>query len=162
MGILDRFRSARRTPDADIGDGFWVAEAVAMQRSIEAALDPWERAAGPLPVQLDLESGPDGRVIVVWRNRIVGFAPPDQVATLGAQLAAARTALTVRGDLHRLGSVWRLWAGPRPTSAPPDPDPGIDRLPPPPLTVFGLRVDSLAEPSPPTPPAPTPPGSTPA
>ena len=156
MGILDRFR-ARRPAPADLTVGFWVAEAVAMQRSIEAALAPWERADGPFPVDLSFEAGPDGRVLVVWRNRIVGFAPDAAAPALLDRLADGPAALGVRGELYRHGSVRRLWAGPRPASGlPPVPDPGLDHLPAPPVTVFGLRVDSLVEPTrDPVPPATT-------
>ena len=158
MGILDRFRSGRRRAAADLAAGFWAAEAVAMQRSIEAALAPWERADGPFPVELALEAGPDGRVLVVWRNRIVGFAPDAAAPALLDRLAEGPVALTVRGDLFRHGSVRRLWVGPRPASGlPPVPDPGLDHLPAPPVTVFGLRVDSLVEPTRPEPARPAPP-----
>lgn len=127
-----------------------------MQRPIEAALAPWERADGPFPVELDLEAGPDGRVLVIWRNRIVGFAPDAAAPALLAQLAAGATVLTVRGDLYRHEAVRRLWIGPRPASGrPPLPGPGLDHLAAPPVTVFGLRVDSLVEPTRPEPAPPT-------
>lgn len=158
MGFLDRFRTSRRPAPADLAEGFWAAEAVAMQRPIQAALAAWERGDGPFPVELSLEAGPDGRVLVIWRNRIVGFAPDDAAPAVLAQLAAGPTALTVHGDLHRHGSVRRLWVGPRPASGTlPVPDPGLDHLAAPPVTVFGLRVDSLVEPTRPEPARPAPP-----
>lgn len=141
MGFLERLRLSRPEVTADVGDGFWVTEATALQRSIVGALGMGERRSPPAEILLRFDSVPNGSVVVVWRNRNVGFVPSSHASSLREQLSAAHPAkLTVRGDLYQHDGLWRLWAGPRSESDPPAPDPGIDTMAAPPVTILGIPV----------------------
>jgi len=137
----------RRRPEvpADVGAGFCAAEAPAMQRSILAALGLGERpAAAVVPARMHVERGADERLVLVWRNVIVGFVPADAVGTLDAALeAAGDAALVVQGCVHRTDGTWRVWVGDVPAEGfPPVPD-GLDTLPAPELTILGVPVRRL-------------------
>ncbi|SFB22699.1 hypothetical protein [Cellulomonas marina] len=129
---------------ADLVEGFAVTEAVALQTALVGALRPAERASGAaVPAELVLEAGLDGRVVVVWRNAVVGFVPPARERELAVRVAGAgRALLTVAGAVHRDGpsGPWRVWAGPVPPAGFPRPAPDEDRLAPPPRRVLGIPL----------------------
>ncbi|MBO0925386.1 hypothetical protein J1G44_12960 [Cellulomonas sp. zg-ZUI199] len=137
----------RRRPDvpADVTAGFCAAEAPAMQRSILAALGMGDRPApARVPARLVVEHGADDRLVLVWRNVIVGFVPADAAPPLAAALAAAGDAsLVVPGVAHRSDGTWRVWVGDVPDDGfPPVPD-DLDTLPPPEQTILGVPVRRL-------------------
>lgn len=137
----------RRRPEvaADVPVGFCAAEAPAMQRSILAALGLGDRpAAAVVPARLHVEHGADERLVLVWRNVIVGFVPADASPPLRAALEAAGGAsLVVRGAVHRADGTWRVWVGEVPADGfPPVPD-GLDTLAAPELTILGVPVRRL-------------------
>jgi len=116
-----------------------------MQRSILAALGLGERPAPALvPARLEVVRGADERLVLVWRNVIVGFVPPDAAPTLAAGLEAAGGAsLVVRGTVHRTDGVWRVWVGEVPADGFP-PVPGdLDTLAEPTPTILGVPVRRL-------------------
>ncbi|HLV04165.1 hypothetical protein [uncultured Georgenia sp.] len=143
MRIFDR---RRRPPvPADVGAGFWVAEARGLQRAIGFALTAAERAATTAPATLQLSPGLEGRVVVQWRNHIVGFVPPAHAASLRAQLAAADGAeLVVEGHVVHHDGLWRIWAGPDLPADPPPPD-DDGEVEPPPTTIFGIALPGRRE-----------------
>lgn len=129
-----------RRPDpriAQIDVGFWCAEAAALQRAITQALgrvgDRDEVGA-----QLEFSAGTEGRVVVAWRRRIVGFVPADPADRLRPQLrAAAPAVLMAEGRVVHRDGLWRVWVGPPPDDAlPPEYPP--DELAPPPVTLLGF------------------------
>ncbi len=137
----------RRRPEvpAHVEDGFSAAEAPAMQRSILEALGLGDRPApAVVPARLRVEGGADGRLVLVWRNVIVGFVPPGATAPLAAQLAAAGDAtLVAPGAVHHVDGTWRVWVGAVPTGGfPPVPE-GLDTLAPPETTILGVPVRRL-------------------
>ncbi|MBD8063329.1 hypothetical protein [Oceanitalea stevensii] len=136
MRLFDRWRSAE--VPADVGAGFWAAEAAAMQRAIVTALAGAERArSGAVPARLELSPGAEGRVVVVWRNVIVGFVPPDRAAPLRDQLAAAgKGTLVAPGSVVELGGQRRMWVG----EGEPVGEPPADELAAPPTTIFGIHL----------------------
>ncbi|WP_309135396.1 hypothetical protein [Cellulomonas sp.] len=127
---------------AHVGEGFLAAEAPALQRSFRAALHAAERAAGqPVPADVEVSRGADDRVVLAWRNVLVGFVPESHRALLAAQVDAARpAALTAEGVVHRSDHLWRLWVGPAPEDGFPPPEPGLDTLPAPENTILGIRL----------------------
>lgn len=137
-------RPFRRRPPvrAHVGEGFLAAEAPALQRSFRAALHDAERAAGaPVAAQVDVARGAGERVVLAWRNVLLGFVPEAEVALLAAQVdAAAPAALVADGVVHRSGDVWRLWVGPPPADGFPPAPPGLDTLPVPPDTILGIAL----------------------
>lgn len=135
MRLFDRWRSAE--VPADVGPGFWVAEATAMQRAIITALGAAERAHPRVPARLELSPGAEGRVVVVWRNVIVGFVPPEHAAPLRRQLeVAGKATLVSAGVVVEVGGRRRIWAGEGdPTGSPP-----VDELAAPPTTIFGMNL----------------------
>ncbi|WP_193311409.1 hypothetical protein [Georgenia satyanarayanai] len=135
MRLFDRWRSAE--VPADIGPGFWVAEAGAMQRAIGTALGGADRSRSVVAAHLELSAGAEGRVVVVWRNVIVGFVPPDHAPPLLPQIeAAGRATVVAPGRVVERDGQLRIWAGEgEPTGRPP-----TDELSPPPATIFGIAL----------------------
>lgn len=128
---------------ADVGGGFVVAEAPAMQRSIVDVLGTSARVHEPVGAELSFDEGADDRVVVVWHNRNVGFVPASHaMALLEQRRAAGRAPLVADGNAFWDGTLWRIWVGP-PTSTPPPVDPWDDELQAPPLSIFGVRIDAL-------------------
>src|SRR5699024_8014072 len=98
---------------AELASGFWASEAVALQRSILMCLTATERRAGGLDGRVQFSAGAEGRVVVLWQNRIVGFVPPDHVESLHAQLGEASPgALVASGRIREYDGAWRIWVGP--------------------------------------------------
>ncbi|WP_324649949.1 hypothetical protein [Georgenia sp. H159] len=133
----------RRTPElaADLGSGFWVTEAPAMQHAILGALTRAESARAVVPVELTFDAGAEGRVVALWRNLIVGFVPDDVAPTVRQQLADAGEARLVTSGLALPeGREWRIWAGPpwlegtRPPSYP------ASTIRPTPPAIFGIQL----------------------
>ena len=135
----------RRRPvelEADVGEGFWLSEALGMQRSITAALTAPERGGRGTSARLEFSLGLEGRVFVTWRNIIVGFVPADHAPRLREQLAAAGKAqLLSDGQVYQHQQLWRIWAGPPlgddPTPPPPPEDGEIE---PPQPTLLGIPL----------------------
>lgn len=149
MRIFDRWRRRAQVP-ADVGAGFWVAEARALQRAIAFALTAAERAAATAPATLQLAPGLEDRVVVLWRNHIVGFVPPAQTGPLRAQLAAAEGVdLVVAGHVIRHDGLWRIWAGHDVPGTPPPADDG--EVTPAPESIFGIPIPSRLRGTPPSP-----------
>jgi hypothetical protein len=120
--------------------GFVAAEAPALQVAILAALGGLRRGNSTVPAELAFTRGAEGRVVIVWRNRFVGFVPLSHEDLLLAQVkAAGASGLTTQGQLYFDGELWRVWVGPTP-DAMPQPEPGMDELPPPATTIFGFVV----------------------
>ncbi|WP_413452596.1 hypothetical protein AA0Y32_09965 [Georgenia phoenicis] len=135
MRLFDRWRSTE--VPADVGPGFWVAEAGALQRAIVTALGADARGRPEVRARLELSAGAEGRVVVVWRNVIVGFVPPDHAAPLRRQLeAAGRATLVAAGSVVRADGQWRIWLG----EGTPVGEPPADELTPPPATIFGISL----------------------
>lgn len=137
-----RLFGRRDAVPAQVGDGFVAGEAVALQTSFQAALTGHERAARePVAAELQLDPGKGGRVVLVWRNVVVGFVPPAHEADLRGQLnRAGKGRLVCPGQVYRDGDVWRVWVGARPPVEHPAPEPGTDRLSAPPTRIFGLAL----------------------
>jgi len=134
MSLLRR----RRPPvPADVPEGFWCAEALALKRSIDSARR-FARAPGETRARLTLDDGAEGRVVVLWENVVVGFVPAAHTPGLRPQLRAARPAsLVADGRVLEHAGLWRVWVGPPwPSEAPPPPPP--DELGPPPDTILGI------------------------
>lgn len=138
--------------------GFHAAEAPALQRAIVQALGR-DRARG-LPVQAELEivHGRGDTLVLVWRNAIVGFVPPDEATTLAPQLppAGSREVTVVDGSVFPVvhqppragddkhGVLWRIWVGRVPDEIPPVPD-GLDHLDVPEPKILGIPVNRLRD-----------------
>lgn len=128
---------------ADVGPGFHVAEAAALQTALQGALGAVERAAGrPVPVEVRLEGGRDAAVVVVCRNHVVGFVPAEHGDGLRAQLDAAgrRTRLVAPGLVFPDGDLWRVWVGEQPAGGLPPVPEGLDTLAAPDPTVLGIPL----------------------
>ncbi|QAY70507.1 hypothetical protein [Xylanimonas protaetiae] len=126
---------------AELRDGFVATEAPALQVSIRAALQPGERGSEPVSADLRFAPGADGRVVVLWRNRHVGFVPPSHREVLAAQVAAAgKATVQAEGCVYRDGGVRRVWVGPLPAAGFPRVEPGYDELPAPETTLFGFSL----------------------
>lgn len=135
MRLFDRWRSAE--VPADVGAGFWVAEAAAMQRAIVTALAGAERSGSAVRARVEFSPGAEGRVVVAWRNVIVGFVPPDRAAPLRDQLeAAGKGTLVAPGSVVEVGGQRRIWVG----EGEPAGEPPADELAPPPTTIFGINL----------------------
>jgi len=136
-------RLRRPTVAADLPAGFHAAEARALQVTLTGVLSAVERAAGrPVPVDVVLEAGRDGAVVVLCRNRVVGFVPDPHVAGLRDQVRAAgrRARVGAPGRVVREDGLWRVWVGPEPDGGlPPVPD-GLDTLPEPQPTILGVPL----------------------
>jgi len=139
------FRRPRPLVDAPpevVAEGFAAAEAPALQRSLVAALHHQERADGrELPGDLEIGRGAGDRLVVIWRNLVVGFVPPDRVAPFTALLPDdPRAGVVVRGVVHHVDGLWRVWVGDRPASGFPPPPAGLDTLAVPPDTLLGIPL----------------------
>ncbi|NHT18619.1 hypothetical protein [Cellulomonas sp. IC4_254] len=136
-------RLRRPTVAADLPAGFHAAEARALQVTLTGVLSAVERAAGrPVPVDVVLEAGRDGAVVVLCRNRVVGFVPDPHVAGLRDQVRSAgrRAHVGAPGRVVREDGLWRVWVGPEPDGGlPPVPD-GLDTLPEPQPTILGVPL----------------------
>ena len=116
-----------------------------MQRSILEALGLGARPApAVVPARLRVERGADTRLVLVWRNVIVGFVPPDAGGPLTTALEDADgAAVVVDGAVHHLDGTWRVWLGPVPDGGfPPLPD-GLDTLAAPEDTILGVPLRRL-------------------
>ncbi|WP_456787138.1 hypothetical protein [Cellulomonas sp. P5_C5] len=121
---------------ADVGDGFVAGEAPALQVGLAAA-----RSGDSARVGLTFETEGGSHVVLVCRNRIVGFVPPSHEEPVRAQLAAAgRAHLVALGQIYRDADGWRLWVGPPRTGEFPAPEPGADTLAAPQRRIFGLAL----------------------
>lgn len=137
MGFFDRWRAPQVTVALD--EGFWVAETAAMQRAIVPLTMPDDGSG--IPAQLEFTAGAEGRVVVQWRNRFVGFVPPSHEEMIGRQLAVAgKIRLVADGEVRRHGDLWRIWAGPAVADGAPPPPPPIDEIPPETPTIFGIPI----------------------
>jgi len=136
-------RLRRPTVAADVPAGFHAAEARALQVALVGVLSAVERAAdAPVPVDVAFEAGRDAAVVVLCRNRVVGFVPEPHAAGLRAQVQAAgrRARLVAPGRVVRDGGLWRVWVGAAPEGGvPPAPD-GLDTLPEPQPTILGVPL----------------------
>ncbi|NNH08725.1 hypothetical protein [Cellulomonas fimi] len=141
-------RPFRRRPhvQALVADGFLAAEAPALQTSIVAALDVRERAVPqPLRAELHVDRGAGDRLVLSWRNVVVGFVPPDRVAALAAQLPDRKAVVVVPGVVHPSGDIWRVWVGEEPADGFPAAPEGLDTLPVPEPTIAGLPIKLLRD-----------------
>ncbi|MCG7286268.1 hypothetical protein MHY85_09830 [Cellulomonas sp. ACRRI] len=136
-------RLRRTVVAAEVPSGFHAAEARALQVALTQVLTGVERAAGrAVPVDVVLEAGRDGAVVVVCRNRVVGFVPAPHAGGLRAQVdrAGRRAHVVAPGTVVRDDGLWRVWVGPEPTGGvPPVPD-GLDTLPEPQPTILGVPL----------------------
>ncbi len=123
-------------------DGFTAADAPALQRSFDTALHVRERAArGDVVTTVEISRGAGERVVVSWRNLVVGFVPPDRVAPFDAVLPAdLRAHVVVPAVVHPVAGLWRVWVGEPPADGYPPPPPGLDTLPVPEDTMLGIRM----------------------
>lgn len=128
--------------------GFHAAEAPAMQRSVLEALGLGARPApAVVPARLQVERGADARLVLVWRNVIVGFVPPDATPALTTAVEGCGDAtVVVDGAVHHQDGTWRVWVGPVPPEGfPPVPE-GLDTLAAPEVTILGVPVRRLDAP----------------
>ncbi|MDD9206622.1 hypothetical protein PU560_09120 [Georgenia sp. 10Sc9-8] len=134
----------RRRPvelEADVGEGFWLTEALGMQRSITAALTAPERHGRGTSARLEFSLGLGDRVFVTWRNIIVGFVPADHAPRLRDQLAAVGKAhLLSDGRVYQHAQLWRIWAGPPLGDDPTPPPPEDGEIEPPPPSLLGIPL----------------------
>lgn len=143
----------------EVDDGFHVAEAPALQRAIVQVLGADKTGGVPVPAELQLEPGRGDALVVVWRNMIVGFVPPERAGGLAARLPRGRAVGVVPGCVHpevhdvprdgddRHGVLWRIWAGPVPEVFPEVPE-GLDRLAVPERTILGIPLSRIHTPPP--------------
>ncbi len=143
----------------EVDDGFHVAEAPALQRAIVQVLGADKTGGVPVPAELRLEPGRGDALVVVWRNMIVGFVPPERAGGLAARLPGGRAVGVVPGCVHpemhdvprdgddRHGVLWRIWAGPVPEVFPEVPE-GLDRLAVPERTILGIPLSRIHTPPP--------------
>jgi hypothetical protein len=136
-------RLSRPRVDADLPSGFHATEARALQTTITGVLTAAERAVGAaVPVEVTLEAGRDGALVVVCRNRVVGFVPDPHAGPLRAQQerAGRRARLVAPARIVPDRGTWRVWLGPEPVGGvPPAPD-GLDGLPDAEPTVLGVPL----------------------
>lgn len=139
-----------RTVTADIHEGFWCAEADALQRTIVTSLRSAAGSSSGIPVDLELTPGVQGRIVVSWRRRIVGFVPAAHARELSNQLSAAAPApLVSHGEVVLYAGLWRIWVGPPWPEMTAPPDLPVDEMAPPPLSILGvpLRGRNRGEPA---------------
>ncbi|WP_236123010.1 hypothetical protein [Cellulomonas palmilytica] len=154
-----RFWGRQERVPIEVDDGFHVAEAPALQRAIVQVLGADKVGGVPVPAELELEEGREGALVVVWRNMIVGFVPPDRTAELTARLPGGHAVGVVHGCVHpevhevprdgddRHGVLWRVWAGPAPDAFPEVPE-DLDRLAVPERTILGIPLPKTHNPPP--------------
>lgn len=136
-------RLRRPTVAADLPAGFHAAEARALQVTLTGVLSAVERAsAAPVPVDVVLEAGRDGAVVVLCRNRVVGFVPGAHLDGLRPQVQAAgrRAHLVAPGRVLRDDGLWRVWVGPEPDGGLPPVPAGLDTLPEPQPAILGVPL----------------------
>lgn len=113
-------RRRRTLPVAEVAHGFVAAEAAAHAPALEAMLGRPSPGKPPVGLDVELEAGLGGRVVVSAANRNVGFVPAAAAAGLWAQLhglAAAgqrRARLGHQGEAFVHDGEWRVWVGPLP------------------------------------------------
>ncbi|MGY4645316.1 hypothetical protein [Cellulomonas sp. URHB0016] len=143
---MDLFRRLRPRADPPleirVAEGFLAAEAPALQRSFVAALHPRERHDhADVPDLLEIGRGAGDRLVVIWRNLVVGFVPAERAPQIEAALPAGpRAGVTVRGVVHQAHGLWRVWVGDGPADGLREPPAGLDTLPVPEDTIFGVRL----------------------
>lgn len=139
---MSLFRRRRPVVPLDIVDGFEAAEGRALQRSLTAALLAHERTARhDLPTLLEIGRGSGEALVVIWRNLIVGFVPPDCAMQFQEVLAAdPRAVVTVRGVVRHDGELWRVWVGSPPDEELQELTTHHDTLPGPELTLLGIPL----------------------
>jgi hypothetical protein len=128
---------------AEVAAGFHATEALALQTALLGVLAAAERATGrPVPVELTVDAGRGDGLVVLCRNRLVGFVPEEHAPPLRAQRerAGRRTRLVLPGLLVRDGATWRVWVGPEPVGGVPPASDGLDTLPAPHPTVLGVPL----------------------
>ena len=124
---------------ADVGPGFWAAEAQAMQRILRSTILSEERQLAVISAQLRFTPGVEGRVVVLWRNTIAGFVPGDRAGALRQQLTEAGDARLVSdGEVREHGGLLRIWVGSWPGT--PVPEPPIDEIVPEPTRILGIPL----------------------
>jgi hypothetical protein len=135
------FRRRRPLVPLEIIDGFEAAEGRALQRSLTAALRADERAARrDVPTVLEIGPGSGDVLVVIWRNLVVGFVPPDEAMRLRQLLPTPPVALTIRGVVRWDGGLWRVWVGDPPDEGFPASTPHHDTLPEPEDTLLGIPL----------------------
>lgn len=133
---------------ADVGTGFHAAEARGLQTALHGVLTGVERASTTaVPVEVRLDATRDAAVVVLCRNQVVGFVPPDPpelAPGLRAQQEAAgrRALLVAPGLLHRDAgtALWRVWVGAEPEGGLPPVPEGLDTLAAPEPSIFGVPL----------------------
>jgi hypothetical protein len=140
--LFRRHRPVVAAPAALTADGFAAADAPAFQRSFVAALDAGERAGRrDVPGVLQVGRGAGDRLVVIWRNLVVGFVPADRTAPFEALLPAGpRAGVELRGGVHHADGLWHVWVGDPPADGFPPPPAGLDTLPAPEDTLLGIRL----------------------
>ncbi len=132
----------RNTQPFRLVEGFEAAEGRALQRSITAALLTSERADGQdVPDLLQIGHGSGDRLVVIWRNLVVGLVPPECVKQFDQVLAdKPRAVVAVRGVVHLSGDLWRVWVGDLPGGGFPESTAHLDTLPAPEDKVLGIPI----------------------
>jgi hypothetical protein len=140
--LFRRHRPVVDAPAAVAADGFTAADAPAFQRSFVAALHAGERAdRRDVPGVLQIGRGAGDRLVVIWRNLVVGFVPPDRTAPFEALLPAGpRAGVELAGVVHHADGLWHVWVGDPPAAGFPTPPAGLDTLPTPEDTLLGIRL----------------------
>ncbi|MPV51324.1 MULTISPECIES: hypothetical protein [unclassified Pseudactinotalea] len=140
--MLRFWRRHRAEPmAAELAQGFWASDAVGLQRAILSLLSAVDRRRGGLSGRVEFTAGAEGRVVVVWGNRIVGFVPPAHAGSLHAQLGEADpAALVADASIRRYEENWRVWVGPEWGGGGGEggPEEPIDELDAPPPTILGI------------------------
>lgn len=120
-----------------------------MQQMIAGTRSSGERRLAVVPARLRFTAGIEGRVVVLWRNTIVGFVPEDRAGDLRRQLTEAGAAhLVADGEVRGHSGLWRVWVGSWPDG--PVPAPAADEIVPAPTRIFGIPVSGRAVPAPAT------------
>ncbi|HIZ35473.1 MAG TPA: hypothetical protein H9815_06820 [Candidatus Ruania gallistercoris] len=143
MKFFDRWR----TPDvrADVGSGFWVAEAPSMQAVLRSTMTSAERRQPMVPARLHFAAGMEERVVVLWRDTIAGFVPGDRATALRAQLTEAGDArLVADGEVREHAGLWRLWVGHWPPAVVPEPP--VDEIAVEPTRILGIPLTGRGTP----------------
>ncbi len=124
---------------ADVGSGFWAAEAQSMQQILRSTALSGERRLAVVSARLRFTAGLEGRVVILWRNTIAGFVPGDRAAALRRQLTEAGEAqLVADGEVREHSGLWRIWVGSWPGTAVPEPP--ADEIVPEPTRILGIPL----------------------
>lgn len=144
MSIFGRRRA--RPVRAEFSTGCWVTEAPAMQQSIRSALPGLQGGQPVVTAELSFDHGLAGRVVVTWRNLIVGFVPESHRSDVARQLGqAGRAPLIAPGRVLQQDGEWRIWAGPSWPGEQPPPYPEA-RIAPTPPHILGIQLRNLSTP----------------